>query len=220
MTVSAPSEEEYVREENVVYLTFDDGPSDHTYSILSYLEQYNIKATFFVVPSRTEGCYAKLKAIADAGHSIGVHSASHVYKDIYASVENFLEDFHEAWDIIYDATGIKTEIFRFPGGSVNDFNADTRDHIIQEMTRRGFRYFDWNVDSNDAGGANWTYMYNSIPKDISGNYRSVVLMHDSASTPNTVLVLGDVLQVLVNEGYKFDKINNDTMPVQFTGPFA
>ena len=220
MTVSAPAEEEYVREENVVYLTFDDGPSDHTYSILSYLEQYNIKATFFVVPNRTEGCYAKLKAIADAGHSIGVHSASHVYKDIYASVENFLEDFHEAWDIIYDATGIKTEIFRFPGGSVNDFNADTRDHIIQEMTRRGFRYFDWNVDSNDAGGANWTDMYNSIPKDISGNYRSVVLMHDSASTPNTVLVLGDVLQVLANEGYKFDKINNDTMPVQFTGPFA
>lgn len=220
MIVDAPSEEEYVREEGVVYLTFDDGPSDHTYSILSYLEQYGIKATFFVVPSRTESCYAKLKAIVDAGHSIGVHSASHVYKDIYASVENFLEDFHEAWDIIYDATGVKTQIFRFPGGSVNDFNADTRDHIIQEMTRRGFRYFDWNVDSNDAGGANWTDMYNSIPKDIAGNYRSVVLMHDSASTPNTVLVLGDVLQVLVNEGYKFDKINNDTKPVQFTGPFA
>lgn len=220
MTVTPPADEDLVREENTVYLTFDDGPSDHTYSILNYLEQYNIKATFFVVPSRTEGCYAKLKAIADAGHSIGVHSASHVYKDIYASVEDYLEDFHEAWDIIYEATGIKTEIFRFPGGSVNDFNADTRDHIIQEMTRRGFRYFDWNVDSNDAGGANWTEMYNSIPKDIAGNFRSVVLMHDSASTPNTVLVLGDVLQVLVNEGYKFDKINNDTRPVQFTGPYA
>ncbi len=220
MTVTSPAEEDMVREENTVYLTFDDGPSDHTYSILSYLEQYNIKATFFVVPSRTEGCYAKLKAIADAGHSIGVHSASHVYKDIYSSVEAYLEDFHEAWDIIYEATGIHTEIFRFPGGSVNDFNADTRDHIIQEMTRRGFRYFDWNVDSNDAGGANWTEMYNSIPKDIAENFRSVVLMHDSASTPNTVLVLGDVLQVLVNEGYKFDRINNDTRPVQFTGPYA
>ena len=220
MTVSAPDESDYVREEGTVYLTLDDGPSENTYSILSYLEQYNIKATFFVVPSRTESCYAKLKAIADAGHSIGVHSASHVYKDIYSSVEAYLEDFHEAWEMIYEATGIKTEIFRFPGGSVNDFNADTRDHIIQEMTRRGFRFFDWNVDSNDAGGANWTDMYNSIPRDIAVNYRSVVLMHDSASTPNTVLVLGDVLQVLVNEGYKFDKINNDTKPVQFTGPFA
>ena len=220
MMVNAPAESEYVRELGTVYLTFDDGPSDNTYSILSYLEQYNIKATFFVVPNRSDGCYAKLKAIADAGHSIGIHSASHVYKDIYASVEAFLDDFHEAWDIVYDATGIKTEIFRFPGGSVNDFNTETRDYIIQEMNRRGFRYFDWNVDSNDAGGATWTEMYNSIPSDIANNYRSVVLMHDSNSTPNTVLVLGDVLHVLVNDGYKFDKINNNTRPVQFTGPFA
>lgn len=220
MMVNAPAESEYVRELGTVYLTFDDGPSDNTYSILSYLEQYNIKATFFVVPNRSEGCYAKLKAIADAGHSIGIHSASHVYKDIYASVEAFLDDFHEAWDIVYDATGIKTEIFRFPGGSVNDFNTETRDYIIQEMTHRGFRYFDWNVDSNDAGGATWTDMYNSIPSDIANNYRSVVLMHDSNSTPNTVLVLGDVLHVLASDGYKFDKINNNTRPVQFTGPFA
>lgn len=220
MMVNAPAESEYVRELGTVYLTFDDGPSDNTYSILSYLEQYNIKATFFVVPNRSDGCYAKLKAIADAGHSIGIHSASHVYKDIYASVEAFLDDFHEAWDIVYDATGIKTEIFRFPGGSVNDFNTETRDYIIQEMNRRGFRYFDWNVDSNDAGGATWTEMYNSIPSDIANNYRSVVLMHDSNSTPNTVLVLGDVLHVLVSDGYKFDKINNNTRPVQFTGPFA
>lgn len=220
MMVNAPAESDYVRELGTVYLTFDDGPSDNTYSILSYLEQYNVKATFFVVPNRSEGCYAKLKAIAAAGHSIGVHSASHVYKDIYSSVEAYLDDFHEAWDIIYDATGIKTEIFRFPGGSVNDFNTETRDKIIQEMTRRGFRYYDWNVESGDVDGATWTDMYNSIPYDIANCYRSIVLMHDSNSTPNTVLVLGDVLHVLVSDGYKFDKINNDTRPVQFTGPFA
>lgn len=220
MMVNAPAESDYVREIGTVYLTFDDGPSDNTYSILSYLEQYNVKATFFVVPNRSEGCYAKLKAIAAAGHSIGVHSASHVYKDIYSSVEAYLDDFHEAWDIIYNATGIKTEIFRFPGGSVNDFNTETRDKIIQEMTRRGFRYYDWNVESGDVDGATWTDMYNSIPSDIANCYRSIVLMHDSNSTPNTVLVLGDVLHVLVSDGYKFDKINNDTRPVQFTGPFA
>ncbi len=220
MMVNAPAESDYVRELGIVYLTFDDGPSDNTYSILSYLEQYNVKATFFVVPNRSEGCYAKLKAIAAAGHSIGVHSASHVYKDIYSSVDAYLDDFHEAWDIIYDATGIKTEIFRFPGGSVNDFNTETRDKIIQEMTRRGFRYYDWNVESGDVDGATWTDMYNSIPSDIANCYRSIVLMHDSNSTPNTVLVLGDVLHVLVSDGYKFDKINNDTRPVQFTGPFA
>lgn len=218
MTVTPP--EEYVREEGTVYLTFDDGPSDHTYSILAYLKQYNVKATFFVVPRRTEYCYEMLRAIADDGHTIGVHSASHEYKQIYSSVEAFLDDFHEAWDMIYEATGIKTELFRFPGGSKNDFNAQTRDAIIEEMTRRGFRFFDWNVDSNDAGGANWTQMYNSIPEDISGNYRSVVLMHDSETTQNTVWVLEDILKLLISEGYKLDKINNDTQPVQFIGPFA
>ena len=188
--------------------------------MLHYLDQYDIKATFFVVPQRTDECYALMKQIVDKGHSIGVHSASHKYEKIYASVEAYLEDFNEAWQMIYEATGVKTHIFRFPGGSKNDFNEATRDAIIEEMTRRGFRYYDWNVDSNDAGGATWTEMYNSIPADIAGNYRSVVLMHDSAQRENTVYVLEDILRVLTNEGYKFDKINNNTQPVQFIGPFA
>lgn len=218
MTVTPP--EEYVREEGTVYLTFDDGPSDNTYSILAYLKQYNVKATFFVVPRRTEYCYETLRAIAADGHTIGVHSATHEYDKIYASVEAYLDDFHEAWEMIYEATGIRAELFRFPGGSKNDFNEATRDAIAEEMTRRGFRFFDWNVDSNDAGGANWTQMYNSIPKDISGNYRSVVLMHDSATTKNTVWVLEDILKLLIAEGYKLDSIHSDTQPVQFIGPFA
>ncbi|MDE7363191.1 MAG: polysaccharide deacetylase [Oscillospiraceae bacterium] len=218
MYVSEPPE--YVREENVIYLTFDDGPSNHTYSILSYLKENNVKATFFVVPDRSEECAATLRAIANDGHAIGVHSASHEYEKIYASVEAFLDDFYEAWDIIRSATGISTEIFRFPGGSNNDFNEDTRDAIIAEMSRRGFRFFDWNVDSYDVTGATWTQMYNSIPMDVRGNYRSIVLMHDSPNRQNTVWVLEDIIKVLKDEGYKFDKINSDTKPVQFIGPFA
>lgn len=211
---------EYVREENTVYLTFDDGPSSNTYSILSYLRKANVKATFFVVPNRSEECAATLRAIAADGHAIGVHSATHEYEKIYASVEAFLDDFYEAWDIIRDATGISTEIFRFPGGSNNDYNVDTREAIIAEMSRRGFRFYDWNVDSYDVAGATWTQMYNSIPEEVKGNARSIVLMHDAASRQNTVLVLEDIIKVLLDEGYKFDKINSDTKPVQFVGPFA
>lgn len=211
---------EYVREENTVYLTFDDGPSSNTYSILSYLRKANVKATFFVVPNRSEECAATLRAIAADGHAIGVHSASHEYEKIYASVEAFLDDFYEAWDIIRDSTGISTEIFRFPGGSNNDYNVDTREAIIAEMSRRGFRFYDWNVDSYDVAGATWTQMYNSIPAEVKENYRSIVLMHDAAIRQNTVLVLEDIIKVLHDEGYKFDKINSDTQPVQFVGPFA
>ncbi|MBQ4166341.1 MAG: polysaccharide deacetylase [Oscillospiraceae bacterium] len=218
MKVPVPAE--YTRDDNVVYLTFDDGPSRNTRSVLNYLDQFGIKATFFVVPQRTEECYKYMKDIVDRGHSIGVHSKTHDYKTIYASVEDYLKDFYEAWQMIYEATGVKTQIFRFPGGSLNDYNGKTRDAIIEEMTRRGFRYYDWNVDSNDSSDATWTEMYNSIPSDVAKYYRSFVLMHDSAHRVNTVYVLEDVIEVLIEEGYKFDKINNDTEPVQFIGPFA
>lgn len=215
MYVTAPTT--YFREKGTVYLTFDDGPNENTADKLYILRSRGVKATFFVVPDRSAACTQRLKAIVADGHAIGVHSTSHEYKEIYASVEAYLKDFYEAWDTIYDATGVKTEIFRFPGGSKNDYNEATRDAIIKEMTRRGFRYYDWNVDSGDAAGANWTQMHNSIPRDIKDKYRSVVLMHDRT---NATLVLDDVISVLLSEGYKLDKINNDTQPVQFIGPFA
>ena len=214
--VSVPAQ--YVREQGTVYLTFDDGPSQHTQSVLWILRQYGIKATFFVVPNRSEECYTLLKQIAADGHSIGVHSATHKYEQIYASVEDYLADFYEAWDIVRDATGISTPIFRFPGGTNNDFDVETRDAIIKEMTRRGFRYYDWNVQSNDIAGVGWTAMYNNIPSEIKTKYRSFVLFHDTSY--DMVLVLDDIIKVLKGEGYKFDKINDDTQPMQFIGPFA
>lgn len=218
MYVAAP--ENYSYEEGTAYFTFDDGPSLYTYGFLDYLKKYNAKATWFVVPSRDEWCTEALKAIAAAGHTIGVHSATHDYNKIYASVEAFLEDFHEAWSIIRDATGQTPQIFRFPGGSKNDFNEATRDAIIKEMTRRGFRFYDWNVESGDVDGATWQQMYNSIPRDCHGVKRPVILMHDSAGTQNALYVIEDVLKVLQGEGYKFGAIQNDTEPVQFTGPFS
>ncbi|MDE6733217.1 MAG: polysaccharide deacetylase [Oscillospiraceae bacterium] len=218
MYVTAPASYNY--EEGTIYFTFDDGPSIYTNSILEYMRKYNAKGTWFVVPSRTDSCYASLRAIANDGHTIGVHSATHEYETIYASVEAFLKDFHEAWEIVRDATGQTPEIFRFPGGSKNDFNEETRDAIIKEMTRRGFRFYDWNVESGDVNGASWDQMYNSIPRDCHALKRPVILMHDSAGTPNAVYVLEDVLRVLAGEDYKFDAIHNDTEPVQFIGPFS
>lgn len=218
MYVSVP--EEYTYEEGTIYFTFDDGPSQYTYSFLEYLKKHNVKATWFVVPSREQWNMDALKAIADQGHTIGVHSYTHDYKKIYASVEAYLEDFHEAWSIIREATGQTPQLFRFAGGSNNDFNVDTRDAIIKEMTRRGFRFYDWNVDSGDVDGATWQDMYNSIPRDCRNLKRPIILMHDSAGTKNALYVFEDVLKLLIGEGYKFDALHNDTQPIQFVGPFG
>lgn len=214
---SATSGVTYNEDRDYVYFTFDDGPSQYTDSILYYLDKYNIKATFFVVPDNSEECARRMKKIVDAGHTIGVHSATHDYKQIYADVEAFLTDFKICYDRIYEATGVKASLFRFPGGSINDFNEETRNAIIAEMTRRGFVYFDWNVDSNDAGGADWTEMYVGVLDQISNTNRAVVLMHDRDDRYNTVLVLEDIIKALLADerGYKLDRLTEKTKPVQF-----
>lgn len=207
----------YDNDEDYLYLTFDDGPSQYTENILYYLDKYSLKATFFVVPNGSAESAALLKKIADAGHTIGIHSASHVYNDIYSSVEAYLDDFKIAYDRVYEATGIKCELFRFPGGSINDYNGDTRDAIIEEMTRRGFIYFDWNVDSEDALGATWTEMYNNVLGEVEGKTRAVILMHDHGNGYNTVLVLEDIIKALKNDerGFKFAALTKNVRPLQF-----
>jgi peptidoglycan/xylan/chitin deacetylase (PgdA/CDA1 family) len=153
----------------------------------------------------------------DNGHEIGVHCMSHVYSEIYMSVEAYLNDFNQAWNLVYEQTGYKPYLFRFPGGSINDYNANVRAGIIAEMTRRGFVYFDWNVDSRDALDANWTEMYNTVLNEVAGVPRAVILFHDRPGGYNTVTVIEDIIKALMAdpEGYTFSIITRETRPMQF-----
>ena len=78
------------------YLTFDDGPSPNTDRILEVLDRYGVKATFFVVgyEARTAAGQERMRRIVAEGHALAMHSWSHDYKKVYASVEGFLEDFY------------------------------------------------------------------------------------------------------------------------------
>lgn len=206
---------EYINSDNTVYLTFDDGPSALTDNILYYLEQENVKATFFVVPEDTYLCKEQIRKIHDAGHTVGIHSYSHDYEKIYESVEAFLDDFYTAYQIVYEATGEKPTLYRFPGGSINDWNSETRDEIIAEMNRRGFEYYDWNVDSNDWQGYTWTQMYNNVTSDACELYTPVILFHDTADRENTVLVIEDIIKALKYNGYNFGSLSEKTEPIHF-----
>ena len=101
----------------IAYLTFDDGPSINTGKILDILKRYDIKATFFVVGRSDDNSKNLYKRIVKEGHAIGNHTYSHEYKTLYSSEENFLSDFKKLEHHIYDITGIKMDIMRFPGGS-------------------------------------------------------------------------------------------------------
>ena len=203
-------------ESKTVYLTFDDGPSARTSEILDILKSENIKATFFIIGREGENEKDLMKRIVNEGHTIGIHTYSHVYTDIYQSVDNYLTDFNKTYELIYTTTGVKPEIFRFPGGSINKYSSRIYQEIIAEMLRRGFTYYDWNASSGDATSnvSRDSVYYNSIQS--SGNKdRVVLLMHDSISKSYTVAALPGIIEYYKSKGYKFARITNGVSPIAF-----
>ncbi|MEG1896081.1 MAG: polysaccharide deacetylase family protein [Oscillospiraceae bacterium] len=203
-------------EEKIVYLTFDDGPSARTGEILDILQQYDVPATFFVVYSEKDEDADYIKRAFDEGHTIGVHTASHNYRKIYKSVESYLDDFEICFNYVYDITGTAPTIFRFPGGSKNNFNRDICKELTCEMSRRGFTYFDWNVSSEDATKNYSTQsIYNHIMTGCKNHSSSVVLMHDSVGKKSTVAALKMAIPQLLEQGFTFKSLDENTTPVIF-----
>ena len=206
---------EYVNDDNCIYLTFDDGPSPYTEELLEVLDRYDIKATFFLSPEDTEYDFRMMKLIAEKGHAIGIHTHSHVFYEIYSNVESYLDDFAQAYELVYRATGQRCRLFRFPGGSVNSYNYLIHDELIDEMSRRGFLFFDWNVDSMDAKGASTEQIKSNVLNQTEKVSPAFILMHDGME--NTLLVLDDIINALEADarGYSFRVITEDVRPLQF-----
>ena len=207
-----PQQETVTPEGRVIYLTFDDGPGAYTDALLAVLAKYNVKVTFFVV---NNGRYSDLKKIAAAGHSIGIHTMTHDYAKVYASEEAFFAEVYALQNIIYQQTGITTTLLRFPGGSsntVSKFNPGIMSRLTVAVQEAGFQYFDWNVDSYDAGGAKTAQeVYEKVVQGCSGKRTSIVLQHDikgfSVDAVEKIIIWG------LENGYRF-------LPLDPTSPGA
>ena len=204
---------------NVCCLTFDDGPSANTDRVLEILDRYGIKATFFVVGKTGTADQERMRKIVEAGHTLAMHSWSHDYKKIYASVEAFLEDFYQLYQWIYEVTGVYPSVYRFPGGSINGYDRGVYQEIIAEMTRRGFVYFDWNASAQDAT------VHPRPASDIAadclrgiGRDLVVVLTHDSAARGTTVDALPAIIEGYQAAGYTFSALHPGVTPVTMGYP--
>lgn len=201
-------------DEKAVYLTFDDGPSERTLEILDILKEQDIPATFFVVTTNCDP--AILKRIVAEGHTIGIHSHSHNYRQIYASVEAFLDDFYQAYQTIYDATAVAPRVLRFPGGSINAYNMGNHQQLIAEMLRRGFVYYDWNLTLEDSiQNRTAEMMVDDIKAAVRGQNRLILLAHDSRDKYETVKALPDIIEFLQEEGYTFAALDQEVQPIMF-----
>ncbi len=216
LKTQADAQKEFMerQKEKVLYLTFDDGPSaENTDKVLDVLKEKNVKATFFVIGEYVRKNPETAKRIAKEGHAIGIHCDVHDYSLLYRSVDSYIEDFEKASETVYQVTGVRTRLFRFPGGSVNAYNKGVREDIIAEMEKRGYIYFDWNASLEDASGGEKTpeeLVRNAVDTAL-GRKKVVLLAHDRVEA--TALALEALIEAFPD--YRMEVLTVDVEPVQF-----
>ena len=195
----------------VIYLTFDDGPNDGTTNvILDILKEEKVKATFFVT---CKGPDELIKREYDEGHTVALHTASHDYSIVYASVDSYFNDLKRVQDRVKNITGYESKIIRFPGGASNTISRRYSNGIMstltQEVLNRGYKYYDWNISSGDAGNTtDPNVVYSNVVNSLRTDRANMVLMHDIK--PYTRDALTNIIKYGKSNGYRFEKITMDT----------
>ncbi len=217
ITPTTESESVSVKSKYKVYLTFDDGPSIHTDEILDVLKANDVKATFFVVYTPDEKLWPMYKRIVDEGHTLAMHSYTHVYDEIYASEDSFVNDVTAIHDFLYEQTGYDCKYYRFPGGSSNSVSSVDIQDLMGYLYEDGITYYDWNSLSEDAMDHSLTP--DELNENVMSSVRvntcdSIVLLHDLRDNPNTAEGLQDLIDTLKEEGYQICPIDDNTIPVQ------
>ena len=195
--------------EKTVYLTFDDGPSENTPRVLDVLDRYGIKATFFVTGHEPDKAHY-LKDAYERGNSIGLHSMTHNYDQIYTSEEAFFSDLEQVGNMVKEQIGYVPFLTRFPGGASNTISANYSPGIMSALTTdvpaRGYQYYDWNVSSGDASGTNVPVETLVASSCVEGYTNVMLLFHDSNTKSTTPDALPQIIEFYQARGYKFEPI--------------
>lgn len=198
----------------VCYLTFDDGPYSKTTSLfLDVLKEKNVLGTFFVL--KKDNLDDLYRRIRDEGHTLANHTASHkISNGIYRSEETFIDDIKENDDFIYNLLGVKMDVMRFPGGSPQaTYSGLNKSSLVNKLVDMGYGYIDWTLTTGD-GEANLSpdeFLHNVVDKSSKYSVMTV-LMHDYSK--NTALCLGDMIDILREQGYIFLPLSYDSPAVR------
>lgn len=199
-------------DEKVVYLTFDDGPSDTTAAVLDILKENGVNATFFVM---ADGNNTKnlpiLERTKAEGNVVALHTSSHEYSQIYKTAEAYWQDLDLLRSIVEPFVGEVPNLLRFPGGSTNSVaKRSVMEKLIVDCGEKGYRYFDWNVCANDSVGKKRTaeYITNTVTKEAAKHKKAIVLFHDANRNDTSAEALPAIIKWFKDNGYRFDTVDN------------
>lgn len=199
----------YTSDKKRVFLTFDDGPSPVTESILNTLKQEKIKATFFVLGSNVDYRPDMVKRMYDEGHFVGNHGYSHVYSQIYSSPEAVLDEFNSCNEKVRNAIGnpeYNSHLFRFPGGLPGGKYASLKQEAKELLNQNDIVNIDWNALNGDAETNDLSpeFEMQRLSETVGEKNSIVILMHDAAAKSVTAETLPQIISYLRDNGYEFD----------------
>lgn len=199
-----------------VYLTFDDGPGSQTGKILDILKKNQVKATFFVTGKEDAASKKMYQRIVEEGHTLGMHSYSHIQDVIYDSKNAFEKDLKQINRCLYQATGVHTKFYRFPGGSSTQNTSLPIKNFIDVLKKNHFQYLDWNVISPDINDANATkeQVVSSVMQGVEAYDTAVVLMYDVADKPMTVKALPSIIKQIKAKNYELLPVDESMTLIQ------
>lgn len=194
-----------------IYLTFDDGPQEGTTNIiLDILKEEGVKATFFVT---NKGPDYLIKREYDEGHTVALHTATHDYSYVYSSPENYFKDLETVHNRVLNITGYDSKFIRFPGGSSNTISRryynGIMSYLTQEVQNRGYKYYDWNISSGDAGSTtDPNGVYANVVNNLSRTRTNMILMHDIKTYTRDAI--RNIIRYGKENGYTFASIDEAT----------
>lgn len=199
-----------------VYLTFDDGPGSQTGKILDTLKKNHVKATFFVTGKEDASSKKMYKRIVKEGHTLAMHSYSHIQDVIYDSKEAFAKDLKQINRCLYEATGVHTKFYRFPGGSSTQNTSLPIQNFIDVLNKNHYLYLDWNVISPDINNANATkeQVVTGVMQGVDAYDTAVVLMYDVADKPMTVKALPSIIKQIKAKNYELLSVDESMILIQ------
>ena len=198
----------YNSEKKQAFLTFDDGPSIQTDSILNILSEQKVKATFFVLGVNVNLYPELAKKIYEEGHYLANHGYTHMYKNIYSSPEAVLDEYNRCNEIVREAIKnpeYNSHLFRFPGGLIGGKYAEIKSQAKELLNENNIVNVDWNALNGDAEVQNPTVEFEMerLIDTVQDKNSIVVLMHDSETKQATVDALPQIINYLREQGYEF-----------------
>ena len=199
-----------------IYLTFDDGPGSQTGKILDILKKNHVKATFFVTGKEDASSKKIYQRIVKEGHTLAMHSYSHIQDVIYDSKEAFEKDLKQINRCLYEATGVHTKFYRFPGGSSTQNTSLSIQNFIDVLKKNHYLYLDWNVISPDINNANATkeQVVTGVMQGVDAYDTAVVLMYDVADKPMTVKALPSIIKQIKAKNYELLPVDESMILIQ------